>query len=224
MRDYEEIGNPEIKRVDEASEKRVELHAHTMMSQMDGVCDEVALVNQAIAWGHAGVAITDHDCCQAFSHVFDTVTKHNKSKKKEFDAKIAENEKAIEEIKSSGKTEGIDELEKYIEELKEEKKNYKPFKAAYGVELEMCESFLNVCFNATDKLIADSTFVVFDTETTGFNPGLGDSMIEIGGVKIKDGEVIDRFDELINPGCHIDEQITRVTNISDDDVKDADIE
>ena len=77
MRDYEEIGNPEIKRVDEASEKRVELHAHTMMSQMDGVCDEVALVNQAIAWGHAGVAITDHDCCQAFSHVFDTVTKHN---------------------------------------------------------------------------------------------------------------------------------------------------
>ena len=224
MRDYEEIGNPEIKRVDEASEKRVELHAHTMMSQMDGVCDEVALVNQAIAWGHAGVAITDHDCCQAFSHVFDTVTKHNKSKKKEFDAKIAENEKAIEEIKSSGKTEGIDELEKYIEELKEEKKNYKPFKAAYGVELEMCESFLNVCFNATDKLIADSTFVVFDTETTGFNPGLGDSMIEIGGVKIKDGEVIDRFDELINPGCHIDEQITRVTNISDDDVKDADNE
>ena len=224
MRDYEEIGNPEIKRVDEASEKRVELHAHTMMSQMDGVCDEVALVNQAIAWGHAGVAITDHDCCQAFSHVFDTVTKHNKSKKKEFDAKIAENEKAIEEIKSSGKTEGIDELEKYIEELKEEKKNYKPFKAAYGVELEMCESFLNVCFNATDKLIADSTFVVFDTETTGFNPGLGDSMIEMGGVKIKDGEVIDRFDELINPGCHIDEQITRVTNISDDDVKDADNE
>lgn len=59
-----------------------------MMSQMDGVCDEVALVNQAIAWGHAGVAITDHDCCQAFSHVFDTVTKHNKSKKKNLMLKL----------------------------------------------------------------------------------------------------------------------------------------
>lgn len=224
MRDYEEIGNPEIKRVDDAKEKRVELHSHTMMSQMDGVCDEVKLVKQAIAWGHAGIGITDHDCCQAFAHVFSEVTAYNKSKKKEFDAKIAENEHTIEELKESGKTEGIEELEKYIEELKEEKKNYKPFKAAYGVELEMCESYLNVCFNATDDLIAGNTFVVFDTETTGFNPGLGDSMIEIGGVKVKDGEVIDRFDELINPGYHIDEQITRVTNISDDDVKDADNE
>ena len=46
-------------------------------------------------------------------------------------------------------------------------------------------------------------------------------MIEIGGVKVYNGEVVDRFDELINPGCHIDEAITRVTDISDDDVKDA---
>ncbi len=224
MRDYEEIGNPEIKRLDEEPEKRVELHTHTMMSQMDGVCDEIKLVNQAIAWGHAGIGITDHDCCQSFPHVFDTVTKYNKGKKKEFDAKIAENEKSIEELKEAGKREGIEELEKYIEDLKEEKKNYKPFKVGYGVELEMCESFLNVCFNPTDESLSGNTFVVFDTETTGFNPGLGDSMIEIGGVKVKDGEVIDRFDELINPGHHIDEQITRVTNISDDDVKDADNE
>lgn len=224
MRDYENIDNPEIKRKDEAKEKRVELHAHTMMSQMDGVCDEVALVKQAISWGHAGIAITDHDCCQSFPHVFDTVTKHNKARKKDLDAKIAENEATLEEIKQSGNEEGIREIEKFIEELKEEKKNFKPFKAAYGVELDMCESYLNVCFNATDDSIEDNTFVIFDTETTGFNPGLGDSMIEIGGVKIKDGEVIDRFDELINPGCHIDEQITRVTNITDEDVKDADNE
>jgi len=224
MRDYEEIGNPEIKRLDEEPEKRVELHTHTMMSQMDGVCDEIKLVNQAIAWGHAGIGITDHDCCQSFPHVFDTVTKYNKGKKKEFDAKIAENEKSIEELKEAGKREGIEELEKYIEDLKEEKKNYKPFKVGYGVELEMCESFLNVCFNANTEKIEGNTFVVFDTETTGFNPGLGDSMIEVGGVKIHNGEVVDRFDELINPGHHIDEQITRVTDISDDDVKDADNE
>lgn len=221
FRTYEQIDSLDVKRKDNETEKRCELHSHTMMSQMDGVIDEVALVNQAIAWGHAGIAITDHDGVQAFPHVFDTVTKYNKGKKKEFDAKIKENEEAIEALKESGNEEGILELQKYIEDLKEEKKNYKPFKAGYGVELEMCEDFLNVCFNANDEALEDNTFVVFDTETTGFNPGLGDSMIEIGGVKVHNGEVIDRFDELINPGHHIDEAITRVTNISDDDVKDA---
>lgn len=221
---YEEIENPEIKRKDEESEKRVELHSHTMMSQMDGVCDEIALVKQAISWGHRGIAITDHDCCQSFPHVFDTVTKHNKGKKKEFDARIKELEESLETIKESGNEEGIEEVLKYIEETKAAKKNYVPFKAGYGVELEMCESFLNVVFNPNDELIKDNTFVVFDTETTGFNPGLGDSLIEIGGVKICHGEVIDRYDEFINPHHHIDEAITRVTDISDDDVKDADDE
>lgn len=224
FRSYEPIDNPEIKRKDNYPLKRVELHSHTMMSQMDGVCDEIKLINQAISWGHAGIAITDHDCCQSFPHVFDTVTKYNKGKKKELDARIKELEESLENIKASENQEGIAEIEKYIEEAKLDKQNYKPFKAGYGVELDMCESFLNVCFNANDDLIEDNTFVVFDTETTGFNPGLGDSMIELGAVKVKNGEVVDRFDELINPGHHIDEAITRVTNISDDDVKDAENE
>ena len=225
MRTYEPIDNPIVSRKDEAEEKRVELHAHTMMSQMDGVINEEVLVDQAIKWGHRGIGITDHDGCQAFPHVFDKVTKYNKSKKKEFDEKIKENENTIEELKASGgNEEGIKALEEMNDELREEKKNYVPFKAAYGVELDMFDSHLNVCFNANDLDINKTEFVVFDTETTGFNPGLGDSMIEIGGVRIKDGEVVDRFDELINPGHHIDEAITRVTDISDDDVKNADNE
>ncbi len=224
MRTYEAIDNPIVKRIDEADEKRVELHAHTMMSQMDGVINEEDLVDQAIKWGHRGVAITDHDCCQAFPHVFDKVTKYNKSKKKEFDEKIKANEETIKELSDSGNIEGVKALEEMNNELREEKKNYVPFKAAYGVELDMFDSFLNVCFNADDRDINKTEFVVFDTETTGFNPGIGDSMIEIGGVRIKDGEVVDRFDELINPGHHIDEAITKVTDISDDDVKDADNE
>ena len=224
FRSYEEIDDPTIKRKDDAEEKRCELHAHTMMSQMDGVCDEIELVKRAIAYGHKGIAITDHDCCQSFPHVFDTVTKHNKSRKKDLDAKIKENEEALENIKNSGNTEGMEEIERYIETLKKEKENFVPFKAGYGVELEMTESKLNVAFNPNDELLENNTFVVFDTETTGFNPGLSDSMIEIGAVKLKNGEVVDRFDELINPGRHIDESITRVTNISDDDVKDADNE
>ncbi len=224
FRSYEGIDSQDSVRVDNRPKKRVELHAHTMMSQMDGVCNEVDLVKQAMAFGHAGIAITDHDCCQAFPHVFDTVTAYNKNKKKELQGKIAELESSLEEIKATHNEEGIKEMEKYLHEAQDELEHFKPFKAAYGVELEMCESHLDVCYNPSDDAIKDSTFVIFDTETTGFNPGLGDSMIEIGGVKIKNGEVIDRFDELINPGCHIDAAITRITDISDDDVKDADNE
>lgn len=225
FRSYEPLKDiPSFKRVDNEERKRVELHAHTMMSQMDGVCDEVKLVKQAMEWGHHGIAITDHDCCQSFPHVFGEVTSYNKGLKKKAQAKIDDLKKSLEEIKDSGNQEGIAEMEKMIAEAEEEKKNIKFFKAGYGSEIEMCESYLNVCFNATDEKIEGNTFVVFDTETTGFNPGLGDSMIEIGGVKIHNGEVVDRFDELINPGHPIDEAITRVTDISDDDVKDADNE
>lgn len=225
FRSYEKMENvPSYKRVDNEEKKRVELHAHTMMSQMDGVCDEVKLVKQAMEWGHAGIAITDHDCCQSFPHVFGEVTSWNKGLKKAAQARIDELNASLEEIKTSGNEEGIAEMEKMIAQAEADKKNLKFFKAGYGTEIEMCESFLNVCFNPNDELLEENTFVIFDTETTGFNPGLGDSMIEIGGVKIKNGEVIDRFDELINPGHHIDAAITRVTDISDDDVKDADNE
>ncbi|MBQ4031727.1 MAG: PHP domain-containing protein, partial [Bacilli bacterium] len=225
FRSYDELEEaPTIKREDKEEEKRVELHAHTMMSQMDGVCDEVALVKQAMKWGHAGIAITDHDCVQSFPHVFGEVTDYNKGLKKAAQAKIDDLKKSLEEIKESGNEEGIAEIEKMIEAAEEEKKNLKFFKAGYGAEIEMCETFLNVCFNPNKEKIEGNTFVVFDTETTGFNAGLGDSMIEIGGVKVHNGEVVDRFDELINPGHHIDEAITRVTDISDDDVKDADNE
>ena len=223
MNKYEPIDSPIIKRKDTALKKRIELHAHTMMSQMDGIIDEGVLVKQAISWGMPGIAITDHDGCQAFPVVFDAVTKYNKGKKKEFDEKIAENEKTLEELKQNdaANKEGIKQIEEFILELKDEKEHFKPFKALYGVELDMCESFLNVCFNPNDELLKDNTFVVFDTETTGFNAGLGNSMIEVGGVKVKNGEIIDRYDSLINPGCKIDPEITRVTNITDDDVKDA---
>ncbi len=225
FRSYEPLEEvPSYKRLDNEVEKRVELHAHTMMSQMDGVCDEVKLVRQAMEWGHRGIAITDHDCCQSFPHVFGEVTSFNKDLKKKAQAKIDELKKSLEEIKTSGNEDGIAEMEKMIAQAEEDKKNLKFFKAGYGTELEMCEDYLNVCYNPNEEKIDGNTYVVFDTETTGFNPGLGDSMIEVGGVKIHNGEVVDRFDELINPGHHIDDAITRVTDISDDDVKDADNE
>lgn len=53
-------------RSDDMEEKRVELHAHTNMSDLDGLNDASAIVKQAIAWGQPAVAITDHGVVQSF--------------------------------------------------------------------------------------------------------------------------------------------------------------
>lgn len=158
---------------DDAPVKRVELHTHTKMSQMDGVLDEVALVKQAIKWGHKAVAITDHNGCQSFPHVYNEVRDYNK------------------------------------------KNPDNPFKAIYGAELSFTEDETLIVTNPNDSKLEDNTYVVFDVETTGFNAGLSDSIIEIGAVKIRSGEVVDRFSELIDPGTPLDLSIIEVTSITD---------
>ena len=200
---------------DTALEKRVELHAHTMMSQMDGVIDETVLVKTAMKYGHRALAITDHDSCQAFPHVYSEICKYNDNLEAPIKAEIKELE-ALEE-KS-------EETLKRIEELKEQKKNLPYFKGLYGVELEMTDEDLNIIYNPKDMKVDDLTYVVFDTETTGFNPGLHDQMIEIGAVKMYKGEVVERFDELINPGRKLDAVITNLTGITDSKLETADTE
>lgn len=170
-------------RKDEAKIKRVELHVHTKMSQMDGVADEVKLVETAMKWGHKAIAITDHNGCQAFPHVFNLVTKYNKGK--------------------------------------EDKDK---FKALYGTELTLIDDSVNIVLRPSDLKLLETTYVVFDLETTGFNAGGADSIIEIGAVKINNGEIIDRFDELINPGRKLPTKITELTNITDEMLKDKDNE
>lgn len=169
---------------DLADVKRVELHAHTVMSQMDGVANEESLVKQAMKWGHKAIAITDHNGVQAFPHVFNLVTGYNKGLKE-------------------GET---------------------PFKAIYGTELVMIDDSVNIVLRPNKEVMLDQTYVVFDFETTGFNAGGADSIIEIGAVKIKDGVILEKYDELINPGRKLPQKIIDITNITDEMLEGKDNE
>ena len=183
-RDIVALDKTEEKIVDTSEVKRVELHCHTKMSQMDGVADETDVVKTAMNFGMNAVAITDHNGVQGFPHVFSMVTDYNKK---------------LEE----GKT---------------------PFKAIYGAELTMIDDDVDIVLRPDDSIMLDDTFVVFDFETTGFNAGGVDSIIEIGAVKIKNGEILEKYDELINPGRPLPTRITEVTNITDEMLKDKDNE
>ena len=183
--DINESDVVESKIVDDAEVKRVELHAHTMMSQMDGLTrvdlgkHTCELVSRCIDMGYRGVAITDHNGCQAFPIAYNLIRSHNKG----------------------------------IEDPKDH------FKGLYGTELTLVDDSVDIVIRPTEDNLIDTTYVVFDTETTGFNAGGADQMIEIGAVKLHNGAIVDRFDELIDPKRPIPKKISELTNITDDMVK-----
>ncbi len=95
-------------------------------------------------------------------------------------------------------------------------------KVIYGVEFNVVDDNLNIIFNnsSTDVLSYDDTYIVFDFETTGLNAYGNDKIIEIGAAKYKDGEIIDTFSKLCNPGVKISEKITEITGIKNSMLSD----
>ncbi|MGN0438123.1 MAG: PolC-type DNA polymerase III [Lachnospiraceae bacterium] len=96
-----------------------------------------------------------------------------------------------------------------------------PFKIIYGVEGYFVDDLSDFVIRPNGQSL-DDEYVVFDIETTSLNPKFG-KIIEIGAVKIKNGEVTDRFSKFINPEMPIPYQTTKLTSITDDMVKDADV-
>ncbi len=127
-------------RKDNATQRRVELHCHTKMSDMDGVSEAKDIVKRAYKWGHKAIAITDHGCVQGFTdanHVWDDLWKAEKGKRKE------------------------------AGEENPDKQDF--FKIIYGVEAYLVDDLKETVTGDRGQDL-DADFVVFDIETTGFSP------------------------------------------------------
>ena len=129
-----------VARMDTSVRKRVELHCHTKMSDMDGVSEAKDIVKRAYKWGMPAIAITDHGVVQSFpdaNHVWEDLWRAEADKRKQA---------------------GDPDPDKFDF-----------FKVIYGVEGYLVDDLKTVVSGEKGQTLQD-TFVVFDIETTGFSP------------------------------------------------------
>ena len=93
-------------------------------------------------------------------------------------------------------------------------------KVLYGLEAYFVDDTAKAIYGAASGGFKDTEFIVFDIETTGLS-NRSDKITEIGAVLVKNGEILDTFNRLVNPGMPIPAEIVELTGISDDMVKDA---
>ena len=146
--------------------KRVELHLHTNMSQLDAMDNPSDFIKTASRFGQKAIAITDHADVQSFPDAY-----------------------------HAGQKAGI--------------------KVLYGVEANMVDDHALLVLNPASMDYRGREFVIFDVETTGLS-SVYDTMIEIGAVKMQDGEVLDRFDSFINPHHPLSDTTIQLTSITDE--------
>ncbi len=97
----------------------------------------------------------------------------------------------------------------------------KEFKILYGCEIYLVNDMKDIVKDDKGQGFDEET-VVFDIETTGVSK-TKDKIIEIGAVKLKDNEIVDRYSVFVNPEVPIPSEIVTLTHINDDMVKDADV-
>lgn len=93
-------------------------------------------------------------------------------------------------------------------------------KILYGLEAYLVDDGEDIIYRPLKGKIQDFTYVVFDFETTGLN-SRNDEIIEIGAVKLKKGKIIDEFSTFVRPVNPVPANITRLTGITGEMVKDA---
>ena len=94
-------------------------------------------------------------------------------------------------------------------------------KVLYGVEGYLVDDHKKVIANLMEqgKFELDCEYTVFDLETTGLSDR-NDKITEIGAIRVKNGEILETYSQLINPEVPISEKIVKITGITDELVKD----
>ena len=91
-------------------------------------------------------------------------------------------------------------------------------KIIYGIEANLVEDRVPITYDEDDSNLSDSTYVVFDVETTGLS-AVYNKLIQVAASKMHKGNVIEQFDEFIDPGHPLSEFTTQLTGITDDMVR-----